>query len=271
MRYKLPIIFLGLLFIVKSDIKAQALEVGVQAGGAGYIGDLNQTNYLKFNGLSAGGFVKVNLDPYWAVGLHYNYGKIKADDLESRNEHFKARALNFNTELHELSLQADFNFLEYFAGGGIKRFTPYVFSGLGLVFFSPKGLYQFNGATQAEEYKLRFYQTEGQTNAYKNYAITVPFGAGVKFKLKDSWSFFTQIGYRAANTDFLDDVSTIYPDPNVWPADNRLLRESLSNPSLNPDYGFPNTQRGDFRKRDSYMFVGIGISFTFVSQKCYTF
>jgi hypothetical protein len=33
--------------------------------------------------------------------------------------------------------------------------------------------------------------------------------------------------------------------------------------------GVPNTQRGDFRKRDTYMFVGIGITYTFVSQKCF--
>ena len=272
MRYRLLLLNLLLLLTFQSEIKAQRLELGIMAGGAGYVGDLNQTNYLKVSGLSAGGFAKINLDPYWAVGLHYNYGKIKADDLKSSNAYSKSRGLNFNTSLNELSLQADFNFLEYFAGGGTKAFTPYIFTGLGLVFFSPKGVYQFDPANDAEEYRLRFYQTEGQGGSYKNYALSIPYGVGAKIKFKESWSLYTQIGYRTANTDYLDDVSGRYPDPNIWPNDgNTALRQKLSNPSLNPDYGVPGTQRGDFRKRDTYMFVGIGISFTFVSQKCYTF
>ncbi|MHA4896629.1 type IX secretion system protein PorG [Pedobacter sp. PWIIR3] len=251
---------------------AQNLEIGVGAGGASYIGDLNQTNYFKVSGPSAGAYLKLNLDPYWALGLHYNYGKVKADDLKSSNAYQQNRGLNFSTSLNELSLQADFNFLEYFAGGGTKNFTPYVFTGIGLVFFSPKGNYQIGSSTEIQEYRLRFYQTEGQSSAYRNFALSVPYGIGAKLRLKENWGLFTQIGYRTAFTDYLDDVSGVYADPNVWPADdNRAIREKLSNPSLNPEYGLPGTQRGDFRKRDSYMFVGIGISFTFVSQKCYTF
>lgn len=273
MRHKLFFAGLFTLFIFKYSISvAQTIELGISGGGAGYIGELNQTDYLKFSGLNGGAYLKLNLDPYWAVGFHYNYGKIKGYDLNSSNEYAQTRALNFNTSLNELSLQTDFNFLEYFAGGGIKRFTPYVFTGVGLVFFSPTGKYQIGAADEAQEYKLRFYQTEGQRNAYRGFALSIPYGVGAKFRLKDNWGLFTQIGYRTAFTDYLDDVSGRYPDPNAWPDDeNRSIREKLSNPSTDPAYGIPGTQRGDFRKRDSYMFVGIGISFTFVSQKCYTF
>ncbi|WP_457289684.1 type IX secretion system protein PorG [Pedobacter sp. UYP24] len=273
MRYKLLFAGLFVLFTFQySNTTAQKLEIGLAAGGAAYIGDLNQTQYLKVSGPSAGAYLKINLDPYWAVGLHYNFGKVKANDLKSSNAYEQNRALNFSTSLNEVSLQADFNFLEYFAGGGTKNFTPYIFTGVGLVFFSPKGNYQIGNSTEVQEYRLRFYQTEGQANAYRNFALSVPYGLGAKFRIKDSWGLFTQIGYRTAFTDYLDDVSGVYADPNVWPADeNRAIREKLSNPSSNPDYGRIGTQRGDFRKRDSYMFVGVGISFTFVSQKCYTF
>ena len=251
---------------------AQNLEIGLSGGGAGYIGDLNQTGYFRPNGIALGGYVKANINPHWALGLHYNFGKIMANDLASDNVHFKERGLNFNSKLHEVSGQVDFNFFDYFAGGGMKNFTPYVFTGVGLVFFSPKGVYQSPVTGADEEYRLRFYLTEGQTNAYRNFALSVPYGIGAKFRLKDNWGFFTQIGYRTAFTDYLDDVSGNYADPNGWPNDeNRSTREWISNPSSNPDYGVPGTQRGDYRKRDSYMFVGIGISFTFVSQKCYTF
>jgi hypothetical protein len=253
-----------------STVCAQTLELGIGGGGAGYIGDLNQDKLLKISGLSLGGYAKLNIDPYWAVGLHYTYGKIKANDAESDNSQFRDRNINFKTPLNEVSLQVDFNFLNYFAGGGTRRFTPYIFTGVGAVFFNPKGVYK-DGRGNDVEYNLRFYNTEGQGQAYRNFALTIPYGVGVKLRLKENWGLFSQIGYRTAYTDYLDDVSDRYPDPNTWKQDgNRAVRKFLSDPSLT-QYGTPGVQRGDFRKRDTYMFVGIGISYTFVSQKCYTF
>ncbi len=253
-----------------STVCAQALEFGIGAGGAGYIGDLNQDKLLKISGLSLGGYAKINIDPYWAIGLHYTYGKIKANDAESDNSQFRDRNINFKTPLNEVSLQVDFNFLNYFAGGGTKNFTPYIFTGIGGVFFNPKGVYKDTDGNNLE-YNLRFYQTEGQEQAYRNFAMTIPYGVGVKVRLKENWGLYSQIGYRTAQTDYLDDVSGRYQDASVWEGKSYPeIREFLSDPS-NLKIGDPGIQRGDFRKRDTYMFVGIGISYTFVSQKCYTF
>ena len=266
MRYIRNLFFFLVIFLAADDLKAQVYEVGVMGGGAGYLGDLNQTDPLKISGLHAGAFVKVNLDPYWAVGLNYNYGSINGDDAKSSNPQFKMRNLNFQTPINEVTLQVDFNFLDYFAGGGFKRFTPYLYTGFGGVFFNPKATH--NG----EEYELRFFHTEGQTKPYKNYTLTVPYGAGMKFRVKESWGVMTQIGFRSTNTDYLDDVSARYPGArSVNNPDREAESKFLSDPSGILGLFEPSTQRGDFRKRDTYMFVGIGISYTFVSQKCYTF
>ncbi|TDQ07381.1 type IX secretion system protein PorG [Pedobacter metabolipauper] len=273
MRYK-QLFYFFTLFLPAMAVQGQTVEIGLTGGGAGYLGDLNQNNPLKISGMSAGGYVKLNLDAYWSVGLHYNYGSIKADDQESSNEHFRNRALNFKTSLNEVSMQVDFNFLEYFTIDRPKKFTPYLFAGVGAVFFNPVGTYRDPGTSRNTDYKLRFYQTEGQSQLYKNYALAIPYGAGIKLRLSDNMQFLSQIGYRTANTDYLDDVSGRYPDPvNVnWPNDGNLVtRIKLSNPSNQSLSSLQGTQRGDFRKRDTYMFVGIGISYTFVSQKCYTF
>ena len=266
MKYKKSLYFL-LLLLSGFGLRAQTWEVGAMGGGAAYIGDLNPVNPVKISGLAAGAYVKANLDPYWAIGLHYNYGRIGGSDAESDNEQLKNRNLSFYTPLNEVSLQVDFNFLEYFAGGGTKRFSPYIFAGIGGVFYTPK-------ATRAnQEYKLSFYRTEGQAESYKSYALTVPYGAGLRVRLKDNWGLFSQIGYRTAYTDYLDDVSGKYPAATAWgaePANITAIRRSLSDPSLDGP-AMPGSQRGDFRKRDTYMFVGIGISYTFISSKCYTF
>lgn len=267
MRYKKTFLLLiGLLSFGIASF-AQRFEVGAHAGGSSYLGDLNQYNPVKISGIEAGAFVKLNFNPHWALGLHYNYGRVKANDASSNNEQFRERNLSFFTPMHEIGLITDFNLFDMFAYNGRRRFTPFIFAGVGTVLFEPKTKYE------GETYKLRLYNTEGQSKNYKGYAITFPYGVGTKYKLNESWTFFSQIGFRTALTDYIDDVSGLYPDPTVWTR-NQGLSKALSDRSGEKTgvyIGEPGTQRGDFRKRDTYMFVGIGISYTFVSQKCFTF
>lgn len=238
-------------------------EVGVMAGGAGYIGDLNQNNPLKLSGLSAGAYVKRNFNAYLGARLNYTYGNIKADDANSSNAQFRDRNLRFKTPLNEISALLDFNFFGYRPELHIKQFTPYLFAGVGFVNFKPT--IKFEGDT----YRLDKLKTEGQDNAYNNTVLTIPYGLGLRYNYKDTWCIFTEIGYRTAYTDYLDDVSGKYPTKQVI-IENNQKNLNLSDPSVNK-IGYPGTQRGDFRKRDTYLFVSIGISFTFVTSKCYSF
>lgn len=267
MFYKTTLLAIILSSFFAGKSSAQVWEIGLQGGGAGYIGDLNPTNPLKVSGLAVGAFVKANFDPYWALSFNYTNGKIKADDAKSSNAQFRDRNLSFQTSLNEISLLVDFNFFDYFSGGGYSRFTPYLYSGVGAVLFSPKTIYQDN------EYKLPLYKTEGQAESYKTSALSIPFGAGAKYNFKSNWTVMANIGYRNAYTDYLDDVSGLYPDPDVAFANSdaqfRQTQIALSNRSTTSISELKNTQRGDFRKRDTYMFVGIGITYTFVSQKCF--
>lgn len=260
-------IFIGIILFNLSPAlsRAQTTEVGLNVGAAGYMGDLNQRNILDFSGLAFGGYVKRNFDAYWGVGIHYNYGKIKDNDASSSNADFRARNLNFSTSLHELSILGDFNFLDYFAGGGRRNFSPYIFAGLAGVRFNPKAVYQ------GQEYELRYYNTENVH--YKNYAFSIPYGVGVKYRITEKLGLFSLLGYRTAFTDYLDDVGERYPVTAVYGKvdDNHPVRINLSNPSLNPERMNPGGQRGDHVKKDTYMFFHIGISYTFLSDKCFTF
>lgn len=251
-------------------VRAQRVEIGVNAGGASYLGDLNPYHPLKISGLSAGVFGKYNFNRYLGLGLHYNYGKVEANDARSNYEQFRDRNLSFENGLHEISFIFDFNLFDLTPHYRKKtNFTPYIFLGLGMVMFEPKTTFR------GEEYKLRGYRTEGQAEIYKGFAPTFPYGVGIKYKLKESWTLFSQIGYRTPLTDYIDDVSGVYPDrsfffnPNVPSASQSLSDRSGEHTGVY--LGEPGTQRGDFRKRDHYMFVGIGISYTFVSPKCFNF
>lgn len=266
MSYKLTLFFTLLISTFTIKTKAQVWELGFQIGGAGYMGDLNPTNPLKISGHAVGGFVRANLDPNWAISLNYTNGVIKASDSKSSNSQFQNRNLSFTNNLNEVSLLVDFNFFDYFAGGGFRRFSPYLYTGIAGVIFNPKT--EYNGAI----YDLPLYQTEGKE--YKTYALALPLGAGVKYKVGENWSLIGNIGYRNAYTDYLDDVSGIYPDPAVYISDPAVQAIQIALADRSGERGGPNiggngVQRGDFRKRDTYMFVGIGITYTFVSQKCF--
>jgi len=260
------ILFSGTLFCLLSAVAtAQVMEVGANVGAAGYMGDLNPKNPIDVSGAAFGAFVKANLDPYWAIGVHYNHGKIKDNDANSSNADFRNRNLNFSTALNELSLQVEFNFLDYFAGGGRTNFSPFIFAGIGGVLFNPRATYL------GQEYELKYYRTEGRT--YRNYAISIPYGAGIKYRISDHWGLLTQLGYRTAHTDYLDDVGNKYP---LRPVPGKIDREhplpvNLSNPSLFPQTVTPGSQRGDYHKNDTYFFFHIGISYTFITDKCFTF
>lgn len=272
MGFKKIVFSVMLSCIFSTAAWSQTTELGINAGAAGYIGDINPSHLFKPSGIAFGAYVKRNLDPYWAIGLHYNYGKIKGYDANSDDAGLRTRNLNFSTSLNELSLQVDFNFLEYFSGGGIKNFTPYIFAGIGGVLFNPKAKY--NGET----FELKYYQTEGKK--YKNYAVSIPYGVGMKYRIGERLGIFTQLGYRTAKTDYLDDVGDRYPGVPVIsdPSNQNPGGVNLSDPSVprypndpnRPNFT-PGGQRGNFVKNDTYFFVHIGLSYTFTSDKCYSF
>ena len=262
--YKSAFLFLLLVSITKmADAQQATWEIGVAGGGAGYIGDLNQNNPVQISGLSGGAFIKRNFNPYLGFRLSYTYGQIAAADSNSNSQQFRERNLRFKTSLNEISTLFDFNFFDFSAGSGLtRRFTPYLFTGVGVVVFKPYATYNDT------KFRLDRVLTEGQDNNYKNYTLVIPYGGGLRYNYKDAWSVFTEIGYRTAFTDYLDDVSGYYPVHQKYVGDNPN-RTNLSDPSLN-QIGVAGTQRGDFRKRDTYLFVSVGISFTFVNQKCYS-
>lgn len=264
----LRLLLITLLINSSPFLFAQQLEIGGNVGGAGYLGDFNQYNPLKISGLSAGVFVKTNFNPHWGLGLNYHLGSIKGDDARSSYNQYRDRNLSFKTKLHELSMLVDFNLFDLYAYNRKGKITPYLFAGIGAVLYNPTTIYQ------GSKYDLRDYTTEGQSEPYREYVVTFPYGAGVKYKFNSSWTLFAQAGYRTPLTDFIDDVSGSYAPASAWTGSNAPISRALSDRSGENTgiyLGEPGTQRGDFRKRDTYLFVGIGISYTFVSQKCFTF
>lgn len=256
--------------LLSANLRAQTWELGGFGGTAGYMGDLNPVKPYKVNNLALGGYVKRNFDGYWSLKLNIARGTIEADDAKSDNDYYKTRNLSFFTPITEVSLQTEFNFFNYIPSFSKRRFSPYLFTGLGFVTFNPKTNYQ------GEVYDLNNFGTEGQewNDSYKKIALAIPFGAGVKYNLAGNWTLGAELGYRTAFTDYLDDVSGKYASATQLEIAGEPgltnLRRALADRS--PEIGYPlhseGTQRGDSRKHDTYLFLGITLSYTFFSQKC---
>jgi len=259
-------ILITILSLVYSFARAQTWELGGFLGSSGYMGDINPVKPYQFTDAAFGAQLKRNFDGYWSAKLNFMQGKVRADDARSSNSYQIQRNLNFHSPISEFSLQVEFNLFNYqpgvLPGYGTRKVSPYLFTGIASFTFNP--LTEFNGT----EVELRAIQTEAVD--YKKYALSVPYGAGVKYNVKGNLNLIAEIGYRTAFTDYLDDISFRYPDFTVISPASPLT-QSLSDRSLPPQTGTPGTQRGDFRPRDTYMFAGISLTYTFVPIKCPTF
>lgn len=251
-------------FVAPLVAAAQEWELGLQGGASGYMGDLNPENPLAFNDWSAGLFVKYNLDDTWGIRGNFAYANTQAQDSWATDLQRKSRGLGFFGPVMEASLLVDFNFFKWLPQRGRVIYTPYIFAGIGGILFEPK--WYDRTAAGVPEINLRDYMTEGV--AYNNRAISIPFGAGFKYNLRGPFSVGVELGYRLALTDYLDDVSGDYiATPNNLPA-NISVAQWQTVAYGNVTGINSGTQRGDGRPFDSFMTVGITLSYTIFKGGC---
>ena len=239
---------------------AQTWETGVFGGVAGYMGDINPRDFYRVNDAAYGLQVKRNFDGYWSAKLNLMQGTIAGSDSWAGNAYQDQRALSFYSPITEASLQVEFNFFKYLAGVSRVRLTPFLFTGIGGVMFNPKR--KINDGGTITTYVLNDFHNEGQTENYQTRVLSIPYGFGLKYNIRGSWNLIGEVGYRTAFTDYLDDVSQNYPNDL---STRSFIPRMLSDPS---GMAIDGTQRGDYRKRDTYVFAGLSLTYTFVSRKC---
>ena len=264
MRKLRSVIILLLLLAFTQKLSAQTWEIGGTVGEAGYIGDMNPNNPLKFTNAAGGVFVKRNFNNYLSVKLSYMYGTISGADSLSQNQQLYNRNLSFTTSLSEISLIGEFNFMNYIPEIGTNKFTPFIFAGIGTTGFNPKASYK------GVDYELRPLTTEGQASPYSNRTWAIPYGAGIKVNFTGKWNFIVDLGYRNTNTGYLDDVYGAYANKNLLPSAVSQALSDRSGERTGENIGSAGSQRGNY-SHDMYMFLGFTISYTFVTQNCYKF
>src|SRR5699024_3421211 len=122
-------LLIGLLILPVCGI-AQTYEVGGFIGGTNYIGDIGKTQIINPNELVVGGLVKWNRSPRHSFRASINFGKIAADDLDSKDPRRQQRGYNFTNNIKEFGLGLEFTFWEYNTHSGQPIHTPYSYTGI---------------------------------------------------------------------------------------------------------------------------------------------
>lgn len=252
---KLFVLFLGIIILPITLSSQRGLELGGWLGTSFYSGDLNTKLKITKPGIAGGLLARFNFNHRVSVKSSLNYGKVGADDANSDNNFEKNRNLSFSSVLFDLSNVVEFNFFHYEHGHSTYNKTPYIFGGFNVFHFNPKA--ELNGT----KYNLRDFGTEGQSfdNQYGAINAGLVLGGGVKFDINKNVSINVDISTRFLFTDYLDDVSTVFPDKDLLLAERGEIAVQLSDRSLADGLGEAGRQRGDTKGNDKYTFVGISI------------
>ena len=236
-----------------SFLSAQYFDGGFTLGAAHYTGEL--TNHrLDFEeaGSVFGVFGRYNYSEHLAMRGALSRALVSGADANTGT----ARNLSFRSEVIELSGVFEYNLLKYNIPAQ-QTSTPFLFAGLAGYYFNPQA--QLGG----QWHDLQPLRTEGQgmdgsaTAPYRRLQVAVPFGVGFKFALGLRANLGFRVGYRKLFTDYLDDVSTVYPDiETLDPLSRELSYRALQDAPLNP----AGQERGNPLNTDGYLFSSINVS-----------
>ncbi|MFT3681328.1 MAG: outer membrane beta-barrel protein [Ferruginibacter sp.] len=272
------------------------VEAGLNFGPTFFLGDLGGkvgkgTTFIKdlnyqFTKLMKGAFLTVYPNEYWGIRIAAQYTYLEGQDkIISTNGvdelWRKQRNLDFRSNVWEAYGAIEFfplHFFNRYDEDYDPRFRPYIFGGIGAFHFNPKGSLT-DAAGNTTWHDLQPLHTEGQGFAEypnkRNYSLTklnLPYGAGFKYILSDKVNVGLELLYRKTFTDYIDDVSTEYIDPNYFDkylsASDALIARQIHDktvgivtPGVNRYE--PGTQRGNPRNNDAYFsfLLKLGIRF----------
>lgn len=152
-----------ILIATAIGLKAQEdyrFDAGGGIGMTGYLGDANSADLWSTPGFDAMLLFRYIKNPRIAWKTNLYIGTLGGDTSKMEDVLPDEANFTFHTSFYEIGEMFEFNFFDYGIGESyrkLKRWSPYITGGLGLTIWS----------------------TDGYTGA----AFTIPFGAGVKYKI----------------------------------------------------------------------------------------
>ncbi len=256
-------------------------ELVLNVGTTGFLGELGGRDIigkdysmadldLKSTTFNLGFSYRYRFKPYFATSTIVSVGMIKGDDKLTLEEARNARNLNFKSivvsvyQRIEMMLYFKESFGHKYNFKGLKgkknnNEQIYLFSGIGVTYFNPKGNYY------GQWLPLRPLRTEGQgfpgrPKEYLPVTLVIPSGIGMRYGLSRMWRLGIELTYFKTFTDYMDDVSTTGFDTDLLLEKYGPESAYLSNPAETEQYKawFANgQQRGDSKQKDAYLYANL--------------
>lgn len=182
-KYKFWFILLIILTLSSNKLNAQddyKFEIGGMAGLNFYMGDANKMKLFNDIGPVFGGVFRYNIDLQWSIKTNLLMGHVSGSTKNSKNAFPNQQQKSFDRMFWEMGGQVEFNFFQYsdqFEYLGAKRFSPYVFTGLGFTLASGKKTF---------------------------FDANIPVGVGFKYKLKERLNIGFEFSFRRLFSDSFD-------------------------------------------------------------------
>ena len=197
-------------------------------------------------------------------------GKITAADSTLKNDRSEGRLrylrnLHFTSQVYEGSL-----LLEGYPFGWFTQrsysYNPYLIAGIAIFHFQPKAV------AFGHWVKLQPLHTEGEgfpeypeRKQYSLVQLALPVGIGIKRELSALAILKLEALYRFLFTDYLDDVSSTYIDPDLFEAhlepSQALLAKYLADRNLDSGQTTAGAIRGNRKKNNSYFTFMVKLGF----------
>jgi hypothetical protein len=254
-------------------------EITIGFGGTNFLGDLGGANQVgtdysikdwDFPSTSLGGSLsyRYRWHPYYSTSTVLNIGMVRGNDANTsevfrnnRNLHFRSPVINLS-QRYELIILANEKVGRRYNIPGLKGFKDkndqiYLFAGVGVMYYNPKANY--NGSWVA----LQPLHTAGQglpggPENYKRVTATLPLGVGMRFGINRLWRVGLEFTYVKTFTDYIDDVSGVYYDPNILMSQYGTESSYLSNPGKTTSWFNPGSLRGD-KQKDAIFYANLTV------------
>lgn len=204
------------------NVRAQyAWDIGGNVGFANYLGEIGggageardwlldmKLDQTRWN---PGFFARYRLDYNLGINVSLNYARLQGADSLTENPNRFTRNLHFRNDIIELAVVGEYYFFNQPDVGRTGRylldFKAYLYGGIAMFYNNPKAKYQ------GEWVALQPLNTEALATPYSKFQPAIPVGFGFFYTFSRLHRFGWTFGWRYTFTDYIDDVSTFYPDP----------------------------------------------------------
>lgn len=300
-------------------------EIGIIIGGASYLGEMGGKaktrrdfvldTKLAQTRTNEGFYFRYKVKPKVFVTATFNHGVLRGADTLSTNPGRNGRRLDFKNNIIELGVLGEYVFYQNNGmkgrggrGGGRgkgskKDFRAYVTGGIAWYHHNPKGTDADGNWVKLQPLGTEGQGTTGKASKYKLSGFAIPLGAGFNYTLNRTYRLGLELGWRTTFTDYLDDVSTVYVNPERFekPAgdntsdlykqkvyfydksdkrpDDDPNRSEVAANGKNYGYDFERAakfgeeageqKRGNPKDKDSYMFLQIKLGYVLKGKSKY--